>query len=521
MLREIWDAREGRIGWSYLWSPYWGQRIPVPRLLFRLSAAYLHFATLPFTLVSLTAQALMILAMVLLLRRLFRGHGELFWLSAIALGHLLLSSLQMEVFVEAIGVQYTIGYASGVGAIVLLGIRPGGGPGEGRYFWMAVALAAISSGCLVIGLVVWPILIVEALVLLLPARRLTEIAATGVVLALAYAVGYVRPDMGMGAGGALRHPLQALWVTCLVLGGPISLYSHWLGVACGAIGTVAALGLSVHFVRVRCLTPARLGLLLIVAFVLASAASVALGRISPEWLNSRGSNPPLPSRYLVPPFIFWAALLPICLACPSAGRFTRLAAACVLAIVLGLTVGAWKWQWWMPRAWAISSQDYDAIGSGFIMSVSDQERMGRIFPDEELRTSLVAYMRQEHLSVFAEARSRWPGKALAAVAAPGSSHNCAGSAADTAPVPGQPSAYRAGGTLTVDGERPSRALDVVFADDAGVIVGLGRTLPAKSELEREAEFFGYSRGNPAGLQVFVILENGYSCRVRMSSRFQP
>ena len=32
MLEEIWRRRAGQIGWSYLWSPYWGQRMLLPRL---------------------------------------------------------------------------------------------------------------------------------------------------------------------------------------------------------------------------------------------------------------------------------------------------------------------------------------------------------------------------------------------------------------------------------------------------------------------------------------------------------
>jgi hypothetical protein len=118
MLQEIWDAREGRSGWTYLWAPYWGHRLPLPRLLFLLSVTYLRYSTLPFTLISLTAQIAVVLVMLRLVRLLFRDSVWAFWASAVAVVHLLLSSLQ--------------------------------------------ALGIVSTSCLTIGLGVWPILMVEA-----------------------------------------------------------------------------------------------------------------------------------------------------------------------------------------------------------------------------------------------------------------------------------------------------------------------------------------------------------------------
>jgi hypothetical protein len=34
MLREIQRLREGQADWTYLWAPYWGQRILLPRFIF-------------------------------------------------------------------------------------------------------------------------------------------------------------------------------------------------------------------------------------------------------------------------------------------------------------------------------------------------------------------------------------------------------------------------------------------------------------------------------------------------------
>lgn len=34
MLEEIRQHQSGQLGWSYLWAPYWGHRIVIPRLIF-------------------------------------------------------------------------------------------------------------------------------------------------------------------------------------------------------------------------------------------------------------------------------------------------------------------------------------------------------------------------------------------------------------------------------------------------------------------------------------------------------
>src|SRR6185436_12153740 len=162
MLQEVRALRTGQSGWSYLWSPYWGHRPLIPRLLILLSVRYLHYSMLPFIITNVAAQISMVLVMALLFQRLFPDRGRLFWLSAIAMLHLLLSSLQMEIFVLGIGIMYTVGYASAVAAIVLLGTEVDPRLKFKARFWIALLLGIIATAFVAIGPLIWPILILEA-----------------------------------------------------------------------------------------------------------------------------------------------------------------------------------------------------------------------------------------------------------------------------------------------------------------------------------------------------------------------
>ncbi len=150
MLDEIRHVREGQSGWSYLWSPYWGQRLLLPRLLFLLSAKYLHYWMLPFILINMTAQISMLVVLIGMVRRLFQYSSLVFWVSAIALIHLLLSSLQMEIFIESMPINYTIGYASAVAAICVLGSALDPKAAFEPRFWSSIVLAIVATACLAI-----------------------------------------------------------------------------------------------------------------------------------------------------------------------------------------------------------------------------------------------------------------------------------------------------------------------------------------------------------------------------------
>ena len=493
MLEEIQRVREGHSRWTYLWSPYWGQRILLPRLVFLVSAKYLHFSMWPFILINVASQISMVAVLFAVVRRVLHPYRIAFWASVIAIVHLLLSSLQMEIFIEAIGIQYTVGYASAVASICVMGTAFDRKVASERRFWIAALLGVMSTTCFAIGLLVWPILIFEVWFSGAWRRRhLVTLTALTVVLIAAYVPGYTRPEMGMGALGIIRHPISALSIVALILGGSVSLYSRPIGIVAGSVGLVTACGVLIHVRRNRGASLAETSLAMVCCFLLASALSIAVGRISPEWLAGT-SGQPLPSRYLAPTFVFWAALFPLLLSYWHSGRSGRIGGAAASVIVLMLTFGTWNWQWRMPAEWAGIFQSFDAIGSGFVVAVSDQAFMSRLFPVEDLRERLVNYMREQHLSIFAEPRSTWMGRNMGSIALRSNERKCFATMPPAISLDGTSSTLRVFGTLTVDEKPVDERLDVLITDSQGTVIGLARTIPAQRGGNRATDFFGYAR----------------------------
>jgi len=283
----------------------------------------------------------------------------------------------------------------------------------------------------------------------------------------------------MGVAGTILHP----WMIALVLGGPITLYSVRLGTVAGAIG-LAVLAW-VLFAGRRDAFPLKMA----ACFLAASAASLVVGRISPEWLATLHGAQPLPSRYLLPVLVFWACLLALVMThrhwLPRIG---------VGVIVVILVFGTWPWQWRVSREWAAAFQKFDAIASGFLADVSDSELMSLLLTDDSLRNRMVEYMRREHLAVFAEPRAVWIGKPL-----PSAAH---ASRAEVSTLV-RPNGLRVAGTVEA---KASRALDVLIADDRGTVIGLGRTLAAESEGHRSTSLLGYARTTSPDILRFYLLD---------------
>jgi hypothetical protein len=478
ILDEIRRFREGSLDWTFFWTPYWGQRNVVARVLFFLAVKYFSFAAAPLIVVNVVAWLSMLAVLVWAARQVCAG--RVFLMCAIALAHLALSSLGMEVLVITQNVQHSIAYASAVSAILLFPRRP----------WAGIALAALATASMAIGLVVWPLLLVEAWYARMRARSIAIVAALMAGMVAFYMIGYTRPPAyGIGFAGALRHPGVAFSMTSLVLGGPITLYSLRLGTVAGAIG----LGVLAWFMIRRRERGMDFAVTMAALLLAGSAAALAVARISPEWLAALHGAQPLPSRYIAPTLIFWGCLFVL-----AWGRSELAPKIVVSAIVLVITFGTWSWQWRVSREWAVAMQRFDAIASGFVAGVADEESMSLLLTDAAVRDRLVGYMRQEHLAMFAEPRARWMGQQFGAAA----------------PCRGSLSTAAVGGGVRVAGSvEGAGRFDLVIAGGDGIVNGLARSLPAQSEGQAAVDFFGYARGL-GPWRVFVLRGGRAPCEMK-------
>jgi hypothetical protein len=348
------------------------------------------------------------------------------------------------------------------------------------------------------GLMLWPVLCLESWMQGRAKRFVPFFSAIGIVAAGAYAIGYQRPDMGMGLAGMIQRPVAAVKIAGLILGGPISVISRSWSTAAGCVGLVAAAYLLYQVVRRWRL--AETGLIvqaLLVLFFLGIVLSIVAGRISPEWLMAR-QGAPLPSRYFTPAFLFWAALFPAMLSRAFEPDIPgRTLAAGTGAVVIALTLGTITWQMEAPASWAFLFRSMDAAASTFFVGASDEEYQSAMFPEKPLRDRGVDYLRERRWSVFAEDRATWTGKQLSDRFSPEAAGLCRGTVASIDPV--VPSGtIRVTGRVVEDKTCSADPVEILITGPDDVIVGLGRALLPAFTLfgSREVSFLAYARNRP-------------------------
>jgi hypothetical protein len=488
MLEEIWRFQTGEYHISYLWMPYWGHRLVVPRLLFLLAARFAGYSSKPLVLINVAAQTALIAIIIRTIRSVLGGRSVLTWLATIAAVHLLLSCLQMEIWIFGMSVQYSLGALFAIAAFALMSHAAHSRRADGR-FCASLICALLSTACIASGLLIWPVLAIEAWWLRLGLKKLSTLIAAGVTVVAVYLTHYERPEIGMGLSGMLHRPFAALELIGMVLGGPVSLFSVPLGAIAGALGICGISAIFAIAPHVQNWNASHITLLSIAVFEALVAVSVVAGRISPEWVNSLHGQGALPSRYFASTFVFWAALFALALSFCTR-NVTRHAPALITALpVLGLTFGTWNWQWRLSREWAAVYETYDAAGSGFLTGVSDQSTMARIYPDERLRERWLGFLREQHWSVFGEERANWIGRPLPSGSGSEKSQTCG---VTLKRVPLQPSAgERLSGIVRLNSPRVSRT-DLLFADTKGIVRGLARTIPADVNDPNSIPFLGYT-----------------------------
>src|SRR5713226_5741843 len=428
---DLEEYRRGGSWWTILWRVYWGNRSVITRLLFLADAKLFALANAPLVVLIFALQGLQAGLFVYLAVRLFGAWRSIkMVLVATVTLHLLFSSLQMENFVWGLPVQFASVYLFAALAFLFLAQSRPAAPAKAASGWKfgaAVGCALLSSYSLVNGLITWPLLVLEALALRLPKKLILVLGLIGSVVIGTYLIGYKRPpQLGMGFIGILARPHYAIAITGMILGGPLSVLSLRWGAVAGLVGMGAALFLLVRRFREYSRQPAAAFFAMVTLFHLLTTVSLVIGRISPEWLASLHGTDPLPSRYYTSPFMFWAALFILGLKSISSDRWGWVPIAAVSPVILALTFGTARWQVREAQNWVDYYHSMDAASSAFLVGVSDQRYLERVYPAEDIRTRLVEVIKRYRLSVFAERRAGWPGRTLAEAFGSVSPSTCAG-----------------------------------------------------------------------------------------------
>ena len=453
--------------WPMLWLSYWGHRLVIPRLLFLADARWFSFGSL--TWLSLFLQSVHIALLIALAWLLLRRKPPfLFMMAVVVILNLLLSPLQMENFVWGMQTMFPLVFVAATGAFLCLslGSTSNGGP----FFVLCIVLGAISSYTMPNGLLVWPLLLIQASYLQQNRRSWWALAGTGTAVTVSYLWHYAtRPELGMGVGGILRHPVDAVTLLCSIVGSPLRL-SIVGDIAVGFVLLVITGYIFVHAL----LLPTRerrwfSALFAVVLFLFLSSFSLVAGRLTIRDLNL-ASKDFLPSKYFTMICLLWASIALLALS-TSQGRKLRARFLCVYGVLF-------SWLMFANLARQLTAAEdsadvfrgADAVGSALLLDAPDEQLLSVLWPLKQERDERTLFLRQRGLAMFHEPRATWLGKRVSDVFPP-AGYGCTGALEKTVSLNG--SSWRVSGWAWDDrAARPPD--DILLAGATGHIIGLAR-----------------------------------------------
>ncbi len=514
-LGEFQSLHKGASWSQILWSPYWGHRPVIPRLLFYLDVKLFSFRNTPLLCLSWASLLLQVVVISAVNRSLFGSILSWRFVAALIVTlNLYLSSFQMENLIWALQIQYILVFTFATLSFTLFASSLTARRGT-LLLSTSFLCAFLGSLTMANGLLIWPVLALQA-VLCKSSRRVWAGALLAfVLLSGIYTVGYVMPDTGMGLRGQFHRPGRAIEIALMVVGGPLSNQNYQASVVAGAAGILAAM-ISAFAIR-RDSRPALPSIhLAIAAFSAGTAALTVWGRISPEFVKQHIAvrAEMLPSRYQTFSFIFWASLFALALwvtrtAHPRVLKALTLTAAFVPCyFVFAYT----RVQPAVADAWLDSMHSFDATGTSFLLNAPDWERQQLLWAYRSQLDGWVQFAREQRLANFSEDRLHWIGSRLTDRFPKAIDAGCEGKLEDAQSI--SPGCWRVNGWAW-ERDAHKAPLDVVLVDASGYIRGLARSgQPHHDTGGHSPEVIIYRAGwlgyvntpNLSGLRAYAVLQ---------------
>ncbi|RTZ43169.1 hypothetical protein EKL30_09800 [Candidimonas sp. SYP-B2681] len=284
------------------WVPHMEHRIVLARVFFWLDANWFGGRNVFLFVAAVLLQSLT--AMVFITQAAQgRRRGSIFLIAGLCLV-LLFSWIQYENFTWGFQSQFIAVYlfALMASAVFSRGINDGR-PRMPALYWSIVpaVLATVSMGN---GLLVFPLLVFQSLLLRRPLKELAVPLIAGAVVGLVYFTGFTKPDIGLPS-----VPLaDALWLVphfFLSFMGSATYFliqDFTVSALFGLFSLVAMLAMTFSLYRHRKVTPYRSFLIAGYAFIAIAALAAATGRYP------LGLGQAVVSRYGTPMLISWACL---------------------------------------------------------------------------------------------------------------------------------------------------------------------------------------------------------------------
>lgn len=426
---------ENPLSFTWLWRQHNEHRLPIQKVFLAADLRWFH-ARQTFLLTSILAvQFLHWLLLSWSMRALGYWRGTLWRTGAGLAAFCLFCPSQWENFVMGFQVCFVLpGLFVTLALISLLlywtDLQRGPGQRRSLKFLVLSILAGLGANySLANGNLLWPLLVVAALLLRLPLSAALSFAITGLVSITLYFHNYVRPALH-------ANPLASPEKTAAVLKYLTAYFgSSWVRRNVGAAELIGAAGLLIAaIVAVRVPSYVRshrrfaLQLVLTVVFCVASALVTAAIRLN------LGVTQAFASRYQVFTLLFWCCLGLLLL--ESAASLRAKPYAFFVVQVCLLPIMAWGAHWARGPIFAARSRGFEqnVAAVSLLTGVNDRAQLAKVYPDPDYVFYVEHFMREHRLSVFSTSLNWLLGKELASIFP--TSADCTGALESVMPVEG-------------------------------------------------------------------------------------
>jgi len=339
--------------------------------------------------------------------------------------------------------------------------------------WVAMLLGLFAAACATIslssGLLVWPVLVLVCLVEHASRKTVSTVVIAGVSIWIFYFIGYRTSSYLGNPGVSLMHPVGVMSFAFTYLASALSSTpSRFAGIfgfvslAFGAVGFFRYVQ-----VRVEPFWRRRAFFVYLALFIVGTSLITALGRLN------FGLGQAVVSRYRTPTLIFWASILALSASWWSrrAGEVGTSLGAPILA-VLFLAVFVLPVQQPSIERFARLSRRINDSSIALAFDVNDKVYGDFFSLRPDLARRYVPFLRENHLSVFADRLFAGRGEALNALFVGVSAQGCYGRFEGLRLLEGgskEKGAVFGWGWLRDESRGPE---NIVVCDDRGTVVGL-------------------------------------------------
>lgn len=491
-------------------------RLVAPKLLFAVDHLAFHGRGWFLLLCSYCFQAL---TGIMLWRLWFhatrRGTTERLIIAA-AIVSCLFSGQQWSNLVWPFQVQFPMVYCAAAAALVALwkAAEVSAEPDHrSRAWWMilSIGMATIATYSMANGVLTWPVLLIAAVWLRVPRRWIIAIATSALLLGATYFYHWHKSSPYAPLPPSQRLP-RAVVFGLAHLGSPIAQLATMGGgdnfrITCAAVvGALVALALSIGFALVwlhrKRYNGAHAILIFYCVFIVGTSTTIAYGR------SAGALTEAFSPRYLTPSYILWSGMLLVCW--PLLRRMNHIAlySALCAAIFAGIVIH--------QRATLIAVRNWAAVirldETAVIDNVIDPGPWRELFHTPQMTFGAIDYLKANHLTIFTEEWTHWPGLPLnRRFSVDGSPNACQGQFEQTTEVE---SPLRPGWRVTGwawDNKAGRSPRYVILADSNGQIAGVALTgfpavpaLIAVSPRYSASTWNGYVNGRARSVTAYVV-----------------